>query len=99
MNPLSNEKIRVRIYGRDYELDPGGLTPLEANQLAAAVDQKMREIAEKFNIVDTQKIAVLAALNIALDLSQQKDTPQKGLALDDEHAVKGMIAALEKALK
>ncbi len=99
MNPLSNDKIRVRIYGRDYELDPGGLTPLEANRLAALVDQKMREIEAKFNIVDSQKIAVLAALNIALELSQQQNASHKGLGPADEDAVKEMIAALDRAMK
>jgi cell division protein ZapA len=98
MNPLMNEKLRVKIFGRDYELDPGGLTPLEANQLAASVDAKMREIADKFHIVDTQKIAVLAALNLALDLSQQKNV-SRGLAPEDELVVKNMISSLEKALK
>ena len=99
MNPLMNEKIRVQIYGRDYELDPGGITPLEASRLAGYVDQKMREIVEKFNIVDTQKIAVLAALNIALELSQQQNTPQKGLTPADDDAVREMIAALDKAMR
>ena len=99
MNSLMNEKIRVRIYGRDYELDPGGLTPLEANRLASLVDQKMREISDKFNIVDSQKIAVLAALNIALDLSQQQNAPHKGLTPADEEAVGAMIAVLDKAVR
>jgi cell division protein ZapA len=99
MMPLNNEKMRVSIYGRDYELDPGGLTPLEANRLAALVDQKMRDIAERSNIVDTQKIAVLAALNIALEMSQQRSAPQKSLSPAEEDAVKDMIAALDRAVK
>lgn len=99
MNSLINEKIKVSIYGRDYELDPGGLTHLEANRVASVVDQRMREIADRFNIVDTQKIAVLAALNIALEMSQQRDATQKGLTVGDEEAVKGMMAALDKAVK
>jgi cell division protein ZapA len=99
MQPLLNEKLRVRIYGRDYELDPGGLTPLEANRVASYVDLKMKEISDKFNIVDTQKIAVLAALNIALELSQQQTSSARVLSLDDEQSVLGMIATLDKSLK
>lgn len=99
MNPLMNDKIRVRIYGRDYELDPGGLTPLEASRLAAMVDQKMREIADKFNIVDSQKIAVLAALNIALEMNQQQNAPHAGLTPADEEAVAAMAALLDKAVR
>jgi cell division protein ZapA len=74
-NNLS-ERVRVQIFGRDYEMDSGGLTPLEVQSLASFVDEKMREIAEDFSIVDTQKVAVLAAINIALDYLQLRDKGQ-----------------------
>ena len=73
MKNLMNERVRVQIFGRDYEMDPGGLTPLEVQSLAIFVDEKMREIADNFSIVDTQKVAVLAAINIALDYLQLKE--------------------------
>jgi cell division protein ZapA len=97
-NPLVNEKLRVRIFGREYEMDPGGLTPLEANQLAAYVDAKMREISESLRIADTQKIAVLAAVNIAFELGQQQneDTSIRG---EDEKKIENMLKTLDKALK
>jgi cell division protein ZapA len=69
--------VRVQIFGRDYEMDPGGLTHLEVQSLAGFVDEKMREIADRFAIVDTQKIAVLAAINIALDYIQIKESTGK----------------------
>lgn len=93
-----NDKIRVKIFGKEYELDPGGLTPLEASQLAAYVDQKMREISEKLRIVDTQKIAVLTALNIAFEMNMQRDADYQ-MSEDDENKIKGMISTLEKAIK
>lgn len=67
------DRVRVLIFGREYEMDAGGLTPLEVQSLAAFVDEKMRDISEKFAVVDTQKIAVLAAINIALDYIQLKE--------------------------
>lgn len=73
MKTLLNDRVRVQIFGREYEMDPGGLTPLEVQSVATFVDEKMREIAENMSIVDTQKIAVLAALNIALDYLQLKE--------------------------
>ena len=76
MKNLFNERVRVQIFGRDYEMDPGGLTPLEVQSLASFVDERMREIAEDFSIVDTQKVAVLAAINIALDYLQLKEKGQ-----------------------
>jgi cell division protein ZapA len=73
MSGLMGDRVRVSIFGREYEMDPGGLTPLEVQSLAAFVDERMREISDRFAIVDTQKIAVLASINIALDYIQLKD--------------------------
>ena len=98
MNPLMSEKVRVKIYGKEYEMDPGHLTPLEASQLASYVDMKMKEIAEKLNMVDTQKIAVLAALNIAFELAQ-KARPATSLTDKDEVRIESMISSLDKSLK
>ncbi|OVE77077.1 hypothetical protein BVX98_03600 [bacterium F11] len=73
MPHIVNDRVRVQIFGREYEMDPGGLTPLEVQSLAGYVDEKMRDIADRFNVVDTQKIAVLAAINIALDYLQLRE--------------------------
>ncbi len=78
MNNLSSDRVRVQIFGREYEMDAGGLTPLEVQSLAGFVDDKMREISEKFAVVDTQKIAVLAAINIALDYLQLRERSHPG---------------------
>lgn len=97
MNSLVNEKVRVNIFGKEYEMDPGGLTHLEASQLAAMVDQKMREISDKLRIVDTQKVAVLAALNIAFEMGQRGgDEPTLGA--EEERKINDMIRSLEKVL-
>lgn len=73
MNSLLSDGVRVKIFGREYEMDAGSLTPLEIESLARFVDERMRDIAEKSSIVDTQKIAVLAAVNIALDYLQLRE--------------------------
>ena len=70
---MVGDRVRVQIFGREYEMDPGGLTPLEVQSLAGFVDERMREISDKFGVVDTQKIAVLAAINIALDYIQLRE--------------------------
>lgn len=90
------DKIRVKIFGKEYELDPGNLTPLEASQLADYVDKKMKEISEKLGLVDTQKIAVLAALNIAFELGSKKHAPE--LSPQDETRLRGLVETLDKAL-
>jgi cell division protein ZapA (FtsZ GTPase activity inhibitor) len=98
MNPLVKEKTRVNIFGKQYELDPGSLTPLEANQLAAYVDAKMKEISDKLGLVDTQKIAVLAALNIAFEMGSKQKMVAGELSPQDETKLRGLVDTLEKAL-
>jgi cell division protein ZapA len=94
---ILSDRVRVQIFGREYEMDPGGLTPLEVQSLAAFVDEKMREISSEFNLVDTQKIAVLAAINIALDYLQLNEKGQsKGQDLTAR--LDEMEKALNKAL-
>jgi len=99
MTLLANEKVRVRILGKEYEIDPGGLTPLEASHLAGYVDQKMREISDKLRLVDTQKIAVLAALNIAYELTARRHAEGAALRPDDEGKIKDMLSLLAKSLR
>ena len=76
MKNLYNDRVRVQIFGREYEMESGGLTPLEVQSVAGYVDEKMHEIATDLGIADTQKVAVLAALNIALDYIQLKEKGQ-----------------------
>ena len=93
MKNILSDRVRVQIFGREYEMDPGGLTPLEVQSLAGFVDEKMREIAREFSLVDTQKVAVLAAINIALDYLQLKE---KGETTGEGTAAK--LEEMEKAL-
>jgi cell division protein ZapA len=66
--------LTVDIYDQAYYLrgpDPGYL-----EQLAALVDAKMRAVAQSGTTVDSLRVAVLAALNIAdelVTLRQQRD--------------------------
>lgn len=97
MKNILSERVRVQIFGREYEMDPDGLTPLEVQSLAAFVDEKMREIAENFSIVDTQKVAVLAAINIALDYLQLKEkghTKGQDITVQLEHLEQTLTNAL-----
>jgi cell division protein ZapA len=61
----------VSIYGRTYHLRGEG-DPDYLVQLAAEVDQRMREIAESTGTADTLKVAILAALNVADDWMQAR---------------------------
>ena len=61
-----SEAVSVDIYDQVYHLR--GTDPIHIQQLAAIVDDKMRAVAAHGSTVDSLRVAVLAALNIADDL-------------------------------
>jgi cell division protein ZapA len=60
----SQDSVRMEIFDQDYYVK-GDLDPHYLAVLAQYVDGKMRAIAARSHTVDTLRIAVLAALNIA----------------------------------
>lgn len=65
-NPVkdaNNASVRVEIFDQAYNLR--GSDPEYILKLAEYVDAKMRAVAEQTNTIDTVRLAVLAALNIA----------------------------------
>ncbi len=63
-----HDSIRVEIYDESYNLR--GSDPAYIGRLAELVDAKMRTIAQHTSTVDSLRVAVLAALNIADDYYQ-----------------------------
>lgn len=83
--------IRVEIYDQEYFMR-GELDPEYIRRLAAYVDAKMRSIAERTHTVDSLRVAVLAALNIADEYHQVKGkydgaTRQLGQKVEACHVV------------
>jgi cell division protein ZapA len=63
-----SEYVTVEIYDQLYHLS--GQDPEHIKELAACVDAKMRAVAAHGKTADSLRVAVLAALNIADELSQ-----------------------------
>lgn len=63
----SGESVTVGIYDQTYHLR--GDDPAYIQQLAEVVDGKMRLVASHGRTVDSLRVAVLAALNIADELA------------------------------
>lgn len=59
----NNNSVRVEIFDQPYNLR--GSDPEYILKLAEYVDSKMRAVSEQTHTVDTSRLAVLAALNIA----------------------------------
>lgn len=64
--------ITVEIYNQTYHLS-GGQDAEHIRKLAAQVDAKMRAVAAQGRTVDSLRVAVLAALNLADELSQTQE--------------------------
>ncbi len=62
-SPNNGTSVRVEIYDQAYNLR--GTDPDYIFKLAEYVDLKMRTVAEQTATVDSLRLAVLAALNIA----------------------------------
>ena len=70
------DSIEVEIFGSHYTVK-GDADPEYVRQLARFVDEKMRTLARKApSSMSSQKIAVLAAINIADDLFKLRQRQQ-----------------------
>lgn len=87
----------VSIFGSVYHVR-GDKGPEYLQDLAELVDGRMREIADQVSTVDTAKIAILAALNIADELKQCRKQ-QEGERVEIEERVGRLTGELEKALQ
>jgi cell division protein ZapA len=70
-NPARNNPgnyVTVEIYDQLYHLS--GQDTVHIRELAAVVDAKMRAVAAQGRTADSLRVAVLAALNLADELSQ-----------------------------
>jgi len=66
----TGEYVTVEIYDQLYHLS--GQNTEHIRELAAYVDAKMRAVAAQGKTADSLRVAVLAALNLADELSQAK---------------------------
>lgn len=61
---MNKNKLSVEIYGQQYQI-VGKASPGYMREVAGHVDDKMRQIAKSNPRLDTTRIAVLSAVNIA----------------------------------
>lgn len=85
-NSLKNRFV-VEIYGEEYVMK--GTAPEEHIQaLAEYVDLKMKDVGDKFPNLPLSKIAVLAALNMADELSKLQEDYDNLIKLIEDEKIK-----------
>lgn len=91
-----NTSVRVEIFDQAYNLR--GSDPEYILKLAEYVDSKMRAVAEATNTIDTVRLAVLAALNIADEYHLLKRKQDHG-ATDYQKRAHLLASALDEVLE
>lgn len=92
MGEISGEVTKVRIYNQFYDIR--GEEPEYVKKLAELLHHKMSEVSQMTPTVDTVKVAILAALNIADEYFSAQDRINKL-----EHEVVGRVERMVSTLK
>lgn len=95
LKDTQNGGVRVEIFDQAYNLR--GSDPEYILKLAEYVDSKMRAVAEATNTIDTVRLAVLAALNIADEYHLLKKKQDSG-ATDYQKRAHLLANALDEVL-
>jgi len=97
MSPQSDDPgnyVTVQIYDQNYHLS--GQDAAHIRALAEQVDAKMRAVAAQGRTVDSLRVAVLAALNLADELSQYQ---QSGTAATGQARASTLRSLLDEVLE
>jgi cell division protein ZapA len=89
--------MKIQIYDQSYNVNADGNEEY-LTELAAYVDGKMRSIAESTRMVDSLKVAVLAALNIADETFAMRKRQQE-IEGPLRQRVENCVSMVEKALE
>ena len=95
LKQAQNGSVRVEIFDQAYNLR--GSDPEYILKLAEYVDSKMRAVAQATNTIDTVRLAVLAALNIADEYHLLKKKQDSG-ATDYQKRAHLLADALDEVL-
>jgi cell division protein ZapA len=94
---MSIEQVDVNIMGRQFVIGTPSAESETLRQAVKMLNQKITTIQEHGRIVETDKIVIMAALNLAHDFL--KMTTKDGLEFGQfESKINGMISQCEKAL-
>jgi cell division protein ZapA len=96
LQDAANGSVRVEIFDQGYNLR--GTDPEYILKLAEYVDSKMRAVAEQTHTVDSARLAVLAALNIADEFHMLKRKAEGG-GSESSKRTRQLLNALDEVLQ
>ncbi|RMH71073.1 MAG: cell division protein ZapA [Gemmatimonadetes bacterium] len=89
--------VKVHIFGSEYGIK-GDVDPDHIGKVARYVDSKMREITDNLSIASSARVAILAAINIADELYQERELRQR-LLLEIEGKLNGLSETLTRTIQ
>jgi len=93
---MANSK-KIQIYGKTYSLKSSS-SEVDAEEVAAYVDSRMKELANVRGKTSTLDLAILAALNIAQELMELKNQAGAKEGAEGEK-LRQLVEALDKELQ
>jgi cell division protein ZapA len=97
MSKENPQAVSINILGKEYLVACPENERKELQTSADYLDRKMREIRDSGKVIGTDRIAVMAALNIAHELLHENGS-EIGLSQDIEGRIKGIQEKIEDAL-
>ena len=108
MNPKGSSErmvtLDVSLLGREYKVACKPDEQAELKDAVAFLERRMHEIRENSKTSSVERVAVMAALNLAHDFQRKRGTPKNAPAQDttgdspDLAAARHRIAAMQSAI-
>lgn len=90
------QSATVEIFGREYKIK-GVADEAYIQRVAKYVDGKMKKVSQGSSLPTQDRLAILAALNIADELFQEREDSSRALS-NVEHSTDNMISILDECL-
>jgi cell division protein ZapA len=95
--------LDVSLLGREYRVACKASERAELLDAVALLDRRMREIRDGGKVVGAERVAVMAALNLAHDLLRERDAASAAPSIAtatgiDDRVLKRRIASMQSAI-
>ena len=95
---MAREKVDVEVARRKFTVERDDLDQLQIVAVAKDLEHRMSELQARTGVVDTGRLAVMAALEIACDMTRLQGRLDDG-DMTQERRIEAMIISLQKVLQ
>lgn len=95
---MAREKVDVEVARRKFTVERDDLDAFQILAVSKDLETRLAELQARTGVVDTGRLAVMLALDIACDMKRLQGRLDDG-DLTQEKRLEGMIILLEKALQ